>query len=54
VITRYWLRSPDATTTNPAGLLPKAPSGILVCRAIFPWGQLDELALTRLLANYGG
>ncbi|GHE57515.1 FAD-binding oxidoreductase [Streptomyces capitiformicae] len=52
VVTRYWLRSPDARGTDPAQLLPKAPSGVLLSDVVWSWDDLDERAFTRLIANY--
>ncbi|MEV0638640.1 FAD-binding oxidoreductase [Streptomyces sp. NPDC050619] len=52
VITRYWLRSPRATGTDPAGLLPKPPSQVLLSDVSWSWDDLDETSFTRLLRNF--
>ncbi|GAB2701412.1 FAD-dependent oxidoreductase [Kitasatospora kifunensis] len=53
VVTRYWLRSPDATGTDPAGLLPRAPRQLLECLVVWAWDeQMTERAFTTLLANF--
>ncbi len=53
VITRYWLRSPDATGTDPSTLLPKAPSKVLISSVSWSWDQMNETAFSTLLRNYG-
>ncbi|AUI61591.1 FAD-binding oxidoreductase [Amycolatopsis sp. BJA-103] len=50
VVTRYWLRSPGATGTDPARLLPPQPREMLTCLAVWSW---DEQALARVLRNFG-
>ncbi|MET8977514.1 FAD-binding protein [Streptomyces sp. NPDC004539] len=52
VVTRYWLRSPGAQGTDPAGLLPRAPSEVLLSDVVWSWDGLDERGFTRLIANY--
>ncbi|WP_051116416.1 FAD-binding oxidoreductase [Amycolatopsis nigrescens] len=53
VVTRYWLRSPGATGTDPSRLLPAAPAR-MVQRAVFwSWEHLTEQSLTGLLRNFG-
>ncbi len=53
IVTRYWFRSLGASGIDPAGLLPKAPSAVLRCKAEWNWEQIDEAAFTRLVRNYG-
>jgi aclacinomycin oxidase len=53
IVTRYWLRSPDATGDDPALLLPRAPESIFVFRVEWKWNDVDERAFTRLLRNFG-
>ncbi|MEV5551986.1 FAD-binding oxidoreductase [Streptomyces sp. NPDC052309] len=52
VITRYWLRSPGATGTDPSRLLPQAPSEVLLSDVSWSWSDLDEASFTRLLRNF--
>ncbi|MEU7281404.1 FAD-binding oxidoreductase [Streptomyces sp. NPDC045431] len=52
VITRYWLRSPGATGTDPSKLLPQAPTEVLLSDVSWSWSDLDEASLTRLLRNF--
>ncbi|MEV6878278.1 FAD-binding oxidoreductase [Amycolatopsis sp. NPDC051128] len=52
VVTKYWLRSPGATGADPAGLLPKPPSSLIVSSAQWSWGDLDEPAFTRIVKNF--
>jgi len=53
IVTRYWLRSPQADGGTPRGLLPRAPGEVLVFRAAWDWNDLDESAFVRLAANFG-
>jgi aclacinomycin oxidase len=53
IVTRYWLRSPDAEGDDPARLLPHAPESILVFRVGWNWSDVDERAFARLLQNFG-
>lgn len=52
IVSRYWFRSGDATT-DPARLLPAAPSAITVFEAEWDWGNIDQRAFARLLENHG-
>jgi FAD/FMN-containing dehydrogenase len=52
IVTRYWLRSPQATGTDPRSLLPKAPESVLVFRATWQWEDMDKAAVTGLLRNF--
>ncbi|MEU6485849.1 FAD-binding protein [Streptomyces sp. NPDC046887] len=52
VITRYWMRSPEASGTDPAGLLPRPPSALRIAEASWPWQQLSEADFIRLLGNF--
>ncbi|MDA3648912.1 BBE domain-containing protein [Saccharopolyspora indica] len=51
VITRYWMRSPDASGTDPAGLLPRPPSALHVAEVSWPWQDLTEAGFVRLIGN---
>ena len=54
VVTRYWLRSPGATGTNPAQLLPPAPAEMLGWLVEWVWDEhMTEQAFTTLLRNFG-
>ncbi len=53
IVTRYWLRSPDATGTDPRTLLPAAPKAVATLRASWKWGELSEPAFARMLRNFG-
>jgi len=53
IVTRYWFRSPDATGSDPATLLPRAPASIATFTTEWPWQGLDRPAFQRLLANHG-
>ncbi|MFF7726039.1 FAD-binding oxidoreductase [Streptomyces sp. NPDC008001] len=53
VVTRYWMRSPGATGSDPAGLLPRPPSELLVSTVTWPWEGMTEAAFCTILRNYG-
>jgi len=53
VVTRYWFRSPAATNTDPASLLPRAPRSITTLRAEWSWSDLDQASFARLVRNHG-
>ncbi|MFC6887073.1 FAD-binding oxidoreductase [Actinomadura yumaensis] len=53
VVTKYWFRSPGATRAQPAQLLPKAPSEMLVSTVAWGWPELNETSFGRIMKNYG-
>lgn len=53
VVTRYWFRTPEATGTDPAYLLPRPPEDVWISSVAWPWEQLTEQSFTRLMKNYG-
>jgi FAD binding domain/Berberine and berberine like len=53
VVTRYWLRSPDATGDDPAQLLPQAPGRWRHGIVTWPWDAVGEAGFSRLLGNVG-
>jgi FAD/FMN-containing dehydrogenase len=53
VITKYWFRSPDATGSDPATLLPKPPNEVLVTNVSWPWDGITETGFAELLRAYG-
>jgi len=53
VATRFWFRSPDATGSDPARLLPRAPDSVATFKADWSWSELDRRAFQRLLRNHG-
>src|SRR6266705_486049 len=42
IVTRYWFRSPDASSNDPAALLPRAPESITTFRAEWNWSDIDH------------
>ncbi|WP_441250653.1 FAD-binding oxidoreductase [Kitasatospora sp. McL0602] len=52
LVTRYWFRSPGATSYDPTKLLPRPPKEMLVATVNWSWDDLDLAAFTRLLKNY--
>ncbi|MFB4284633.1 FAD-binding oxidoreductase [Nonomuraea sp. MTCD27] len=53
VVTKYWLRSPGTTGTDPANLLPASPAQMLECVLAWSWEGMTEQAFTRLVRNFG-
>src|SRR4051812_25979982 len=53
IVTRYLFRSPDASGSDPARLLPRHPESITTFTAHWPWDGIDERSFRRLLANHG-
>ena len=53
VVTRYWFRSPDATSANPAQLLPAPPIELLVADLMFLWPTMTQAGFVTLLRNFG-
>jgi hypothetical protein len=60
VITRYWFRSPSATTatgaaigTNPSQLLPAPPTKVYLANFTIPWSSLTQAQFTALVSNLG-
>ncbi|MCI4061242.1 FAD-binding oxidoreductase [Micromonospora sp. R77] len=52
VVTRYWMRSPDAVSHEPEAVLPKAPARVRRRDVMWSWETMTEAALTTLLRNY--
>jgi hypothetical protein len=53
IVTKYWFRSPGATSNDPARLLPNPPSQVLVSDVLFAWPAMTEAGFTALLRNFG-
>jgi aclacinomycin oxidase len=53
IVTRYWLRSPDAMGSDPSSALPKAPASITTFRIAWDWKIFDEMSFSRLIRNFG-
>ena len=53
VVTRFLLKSPTATGTDPSKFLPKPPGEILLSSVALDWKDVDETVFTRLVNNYG-
>ncbi|HEY3610405.1 MAG TPA: FAD-binding protein [Pseudonocardiaceae bacterium] len=53
VVTRYWLRAPGVTSTDPAELLPKAPSRWRIGYCMWSWEAMTEESFAILLRNVG-
>ena len=53
IVTRYWFRTPGASGSDPAMLLPRAPESITTFKAEWNWSDIDETSFLRLLQNHG-
>ncbi|KKD02355.1 FAD-binding protein, partial [Streptomyces sp. WM6386] len=53
VVTRFWFRSPGATGTNPAKLLPQPPAEVLLHATAWPWAEMTKDRFARLVKNFG-
>jgi aclacinomycin oxidase len=53
VVTKYWMRAPDATGDDPARLLPRPPAEVLDGLTSWSWSDLTPESFRRLLANHG-
>ncbi|WP_374776267.1 FAD-binding protein [Streptomyces sp. NBC_01310] len=53
VVTRYWLRTPGASGSNPAQLLPQPPSEVWISTVSWSWAELTRAGFTQLMKNYG-
>ncbi|MCC8245171.1 FAD-binding oxidoreductase [Saccharothrix luteola] len=53
VVTRYLFRSPGITTTEPAKILPRPPTNVLLSEIGIPWASLTKTGLANLLRNFG-
>lgn len=53
VVTRYWMRSPGATSADPGELLPRAPSRWRIGRLTWTWDDMSERDFTTLLRDFG-
>lgn len=52
IVTRYLLRSPDATGTDPAGFLPRPPARLLRATVSWNWSDLTEAVFGKLVRNF--
>ncbi|MCM6771867.1 FAD-binding protein [Nocardia sp. CDC159] len=53
VVTKYWMRSPNAAGDDPAQLLPRPPAEVLDGLTFWSWSDLTPESFRRLLANHG-
>ncbi|MBN9386020.1 MAG: FAD-binding oxidoreductase [Chitinophagaceae bacterium] len=53
IVTRYWLRSPEVTGSDPYTALPKAPASITTFRITWDWKDFDQTTFTLLVRNFG-
>ncbi|MGW0808587.1 FAD-binding oxidoreductase [Nonomuraea sp. NPDC002799] len=53
IVTRYWMRDPDARGGDPSRLLPRPPAAVLSGVAIWSWNGMTKESFRRLLRNHG-
>jgi FAD binding domain-containing protein/berberine-like enzyme len=53
IVTRYWFRSRNASGSDPAALLPRAPESVTTFRSEWSWNDIDQPSFHRLLENHG-
>ncbi|WP_020670881.1 FAD-binding protein [Amycolatopsis nigrescens] len=53
IATRYWVRSPGASSTDPAELLPKAPAQWRSAVVGWSWDSITEAGFKRMMRNVG-
>ncbi|NUT52853.1 MAG: FAD-binding oxidoreductase [Saccharothrix sp.] len=53
IVTKYWMRSPEATGHDPAGLLPAPPAEILLNAVALPYDAIGEAGFATLVRNFG-
>ncbi|MEU0254201.1 FAD-binding protein [Streptomyces sp. NPDC006184] len=53
VVTRYLLRSANATGSEPGNTLPTPPRSVWLSEVAWPWDKLTEDRFTRLMWNHG-
>ncbi|MGX7827298.1 FAD-binding protein [Actinokineospora sp. 24-640] len=53
IVTRYWVRSPGVTSTEPQDLLPTAPAQWRNGMVAWSWESMTEAGFKRLLRNVG-
>ncbi|MEV6912003.1 BBE domain-containing protein [Amycolatopsis sp. NPDC051071] len=52
IVTKYWLKTPGATGTDPTRLLPRAPESTLDFSCEWPSEGMDEKTFARLMDNH--
>lgn len=53
VVTRYWVKAPGTTSTDPAGVLPKAPAMSRTGTLNWSWDSLTEESFSTLMRDFG-
>jgi FAD binding domain-containing protein/berberine-like enzyme len=53
VITRYFLKAPTATGTDPSAFLPRPPAEIFISSVALNWKDVTEAGFTKLVDNFG-
>ena len=53
IVIKYWFRSPDADSSDPVRLLPRAPASITTFEAEWDWSDVDERAFLQIMRNHG-
>ncbi|MFJ8728901.1 FAD-binding oxidoreductase [Streptomyces bauhiniae] len=53
IVTRFWLRSKNATGTDPGTLLPKPPGALMNASLAWKWSDMTKDSFRKLFANFG-
>ncbi|MFE6601818.1 FAD-binding oxidoreductase [Streptomyces albidoflavus] len=53
IVTKYLLRTPGVTGSDPAALLPRPPAELLTSTASWSWDGLTQSGFKRLVKNFG-
>ena len=53
VATRFWFRANDASGSDPATAMPRAPESVSVYKAEWNWSDLNAASFRRMLQNHG-
>ncbi|MEU7580463.1 FAD-binding oxidoreductase [Streptomyces sp. NPDC041068] len=53
IVTKYLLRTPGASGTDPAKLLPRPPAELLTSTVTWSWEGMTQAGFKRLVKNYG-
>ncbi|MDH6131102.1 hypothetical protein P3T37_000469 [Kitasatospora sp. MAA4] len=53
IVTKFWMRSPGATSSTPSAVLPTRPGALMTGRAIWNWADMDQVSFVQVLKNFG-
>ncbi|MEO8766599.1 MAG: FAD-binding protein [Ginsengibacter sp.] len=53
IVTRYWFRTPDTVSNDPALILPGAPETVETFEIDWHWNDINETIFKKLVGNFG-